>query len=71
MALVIPLTKRGLFMVCHLCGGIVASLPVWGSILCTFTGGCCVVGTTPSKATAKPKGDDSKVLLIGTPMMEK
>ncbi len=71
MALVIPLTKRGLFMVCHLCGGIVASLPVWGSILRTFTGGCCVVSTTPSKATAKPEGDDSEILLIRAPVMEK
>ena len=71
MALVVPLTGRGLLMVRHLSGGSVGSLPVWGSILCTFTGGCCVVGTTPSKAAAKPKGDDSKVLLVGTPMMEK
>ena len=70
MALVVPLTGRGLFMVRHLSGGIVSSLPVRGSILCGFTGGCCVVGTTPSKATAKPKGDDSKVLLIRAPMME-
>ena len=52
MALVIPLAKRRLIMVCRLGGGIVAILPVWGSSLRTFTGGCCVVGTTPSKATA-------------------
>ena len=71
MAIVIPLTKRRLFMVCRLCGGIVARLPVWGSILRTFTGGCCVVSSTPSEATAKPEGDDSKVLLIGAPIMEK
>ena len=71
MALVIPLTKRRLFMVCRLGGGIVAILPVWGSSLRTFTGGSCVVSSTPSEATAKPEGDDSKVLLIRAPMMEK
>ena len=71
MALVILPTKCGLSMVCRLCGGIVASLLIRGSILRAFTGGRWVVGTTPSKATAKPEGDDSKVLLVGAPVMEK
>ena len=71
MALVIPLAKRRLIMACRLGGGIVAILPVWGSSLRTFTGGRCVVSSTPSEATAEPEGDDSKVLLIRAPMMEK
>ena len=71
MTIVIPRTKLRLFMVCRLGGGVVAILPVWGSSLRAFTGGCCVVGRTPSKATAKPKGDDRKVLLIRAPRMEK